>query len=287
MILGYNTNGLNNHSMLAGLELLDRIGYRSVAITVDHGWLSPHDANCQQLKTVKEFLQAKHFTNVIETGARFLLDPNQKHFPTLLSNGAGESIRRIDFLKYCIDVAAELESDCVSLWSGIKPPADTAQVSFERLVENLRIVLEYAETKDVDIGFEPEPGMLIETTTDFARLLERCDSPRLKLTLDVGHLLCSGEVPIEKYIQKWAEKLVNIHIEDMKPGVHEHLMFGEGEMPFPAIIDSLATVGYQGGVHVELSRHSHNAAVIAQESYDFLQALWPHFGRKEFGERHL
>lgn len=274
MIIGYNTNGLSNHRAQDGLELLAKTGYRSVAITVDHGWLSPHDADSPtQIQQFKHFLQANGCSSVIETGARFLLDPKKKHSPTLLHFKESEVQKRIDFLKYCIDVGVELESDCVSIWSGTKPSNISFNVAVERLVENLRPVLEYAELRGIDIGFEPEPGMLIDNTGRFERLLHLIDSPRLKMTMDIGHLFCLSEIPIANYIEKWADYLVNIHIEDMKSGVHEHLMFGEGQIYFPPVIESLRNVGYKRGVHIELSRHSHNAAEVVKESYDFLAPI--------------
>ena len=52
---------------------------------------------------------------------------------------------------------------------------------------------------------------------------------------------------------------MNIHIEDMVQGVHEHLMFGQGTMDFPSICEALRRISYEKGVHVELSRHSHMA----------------------------
>ena len=43
-------------------------------------------------------------------------------------------------------------------------------------------------------------------------------------------------------------------------------MFGEGEMDFPPIIAALAEIGYDGGVHVELSRHSHDGPDAAAQA---------------------
>ena len=274
MIIGYNTNGLANHSAEDALNLLAKTGYRSVAITIDHGWLSPKDPKSKvQLQQMKHFLKEHRFSNVIETGARFLLDPTHKHAPTLLDSDPDKARKRIEFLKYCIDVGAELESDCVSLWSGIKPADISFNSAVERLVNNLRPVLEYEDLRGVDIGFEPEPGMLIDNTGRFERMLHLIDSPRLKMTLDIGHLFCLSEIPIANYIEKWADRIINIHIEDMKAGVHEHLMFGEGQIYFPPVIESLRDVNYKRGVHIELSRHSHNAAQIVKESYEFLAPI--------------
>jgi L-ribulose-5-phosphate 3-epimerase len=143
----------------------------------------------------------------------------------------------------------------------------------ERLSDSLRAVLRHATNSGVTLGFEPEPGMFIDTLKSFHRLLQWIDAPHLELTLDVGHLWCQGELPIADYISRWGPRIVNVHIEDMRAGVHEHLMFGEGEMRFAPIIDALAKVGYRGALHVELSRHSHEAPAAAQKAYDFLRPL--------------
>ena len=140
-------------------------------------------------------------------------------------------------------------------------------------MKNLEPVLAHADQRGIDIGFEPEPGMLIDTTGRFERLVHLVDSPRFKMTMDIGHLFCLSEIPIANYIEKWADYLVNIHIEDMISGVHEHLLFGEGQIYFPPIIESLRGVGYNRGVHIELSRHSHNAAQVIKESYSFLAPI--------------
>ena len=274
MLIGYNTNGLAHHDPFDALELLADVGYQSVAITIDHGLLSPRDPQSDvQLQRVKHFLKSNQLQNVIETGARFLLDPHEKHAPTLLDPDPERVQIRIDFLKYCVDVGVELDSDCVSLWSGIKPSGSSFNSSLDQLARNLSIVLEYAEDRGIDIGFEPEPGMLIDSTGRFERMIHLVDSPRLKMTMDIGHLFCLSEIPIANYIEKWQDYLVNIHIEDMQAGVHEHLMFGDGQIYFPPVIESLLKVGYSRGVHIELSRHSHVAAQTVRQAFDFLNPI--------------
>ena len=78
-----------------------------------------------------------------------------------------------------------------------------------------------------------------------------------QLTVDMGHVHCLDEGDIPALVRTWGPRIVNVHIEDMVRGVHEHLMFGEGTMSFPGICQALREIGYSGGLHVELSRHSH------------------------------
>jgi sugar phosphate isomerase/epimerase len=137
----------------------------------------------------------------------------------------------------------------------------------------LRTIIDHADRRNVMLGFEPEPGMFIDTMARYEQLLQRIDAPCLKLTLDLGHLHCLGETPIADHIRRWAPRLVNVHIEDMKCGVHEHLMFGDGEINFPPLMQALRDTNYAGGAHVELSRHSHMAPNAARQAYDFLRPL--------------
>ncbi len=271
MIPGYNTNGLAHHELFDAVTLLAELGYRSVAITIDHGVLQPGSAELrQQIDRLRLVLAQLNMRSVIETGARFLLDPRVKHEPTLLSAGESDRQRRIDFYKHAIDRAAELGSDCVSLWSGVLREQIGRDEAMDRLAAGLDRVLQYAAGQGVAIGFEPEPGMLIDSMQRYEELLGRIDAKNLLLTLDVGHLHCQGEVPIADRIRRWGPRIVNVHLEDMRAGVHEHLMFGEGEIDFPPLIAALDEIGYRGGLHVELSRHSHEAPDAAKKAMEFL-----------------
>jgi len=274
MRLGYNTNGLAHHRWEDALALIAETGYRSVAITVDHHCLPPWSPTLPgDVQQMCEVLRRYDLHCVIETGARFLLDPRRKHAPTLLSSTDDERERRQQFLRYCVDLAAALNADAVSFWSGTDHDQTPSEVLWTRLTDGCRGLVEYAERQSVRLAFEPEPGMFLQTGDEFQRLLEAVDHPSFGLTLDVGHVHCLQDGSIAEHIRRWPDRLWNIHIEDMQPGVHEHLPFGEGSIDFPAVFTALREIGYTGGVHVELSRHSHDAPTQLRKSFAFLQAL--------------
>lgn len=273
MLLGYNTNGLAHHDPQQALELLADIGYQSVALTLDHQWLNPFHADWRrQLQQLAQLLPQLGLACTLETGARFLLDPRRKHWPPLVVTPALAEPRR-NLIRHAMEVAGPLGAKVISIWSGTAPDGLDDQTVLDNLTANLELLLREAERYDVILGFEPEPGMAIDTMRRWERLQQWLSHPRLRLTLDIGHLFCQGEVPLADYIQRWAAQTVNIHLEDMRAGVHDHLMFGEGEMSFPPIVAALKSSGYAGPVHVELSRHSHDAANIARRAFAFLQPL--------------
>lgn len=255
---GYVTNGLVAHRLEDALRLLADCGYDGVALTLDHVHFDP-DAPSMPARaaSLRALLDQLGLSCVVETGARFALDPRRKHFPTLLTEGRGKRVR---MLCRAIDVAAELGAPVVSLWSGAAPSNLTPSVAWERLLEGVEQVLAHAERRGVRLGFEPEPGMFVERLDDFRALDRRLGHPdALGLTLDIGHCVCLEPVPVAECVRRGADRLVHVHIEDMRRGVHEHLMFGDGELDLPVALAALTEIGYNGLVAVELSRHAHAA----------------------------
>jgi L-ribulose-5-phosphate 3-epimerase len=271
---GYNTNGFAHHRLEDALSVLAELGYGSAALTLDHHVLNPFEPDLPgRTDALRKILEGLNLRCVIETGARFLLDPRRKHQPTLISPTAEERERRLDFLCRSVEIARELGADAVSFWSGAAADPAPPETLMERLVDGCLRLCDFAEMRNVRLAFEPEPGMFIDTMSRFAELYEAMRSPWFGLTLDLGHLHCQGEVPIAAHIRERRDILWNVHIEDMRRDVHDHLTFGEGEMDFPPLLRALADIGYQGGVHVELSRHSHDAVNVARRALEFLRAL--------------
>src|SRR5688500_14251576 len=124
MLLGYNTNGFTSHALDDALRVIGGLGYRSVGITLDHAALNPYGADPDgDIARVGALLRELDLVPVIETGARFLLDPWRKHRPTLMDQDDTDRRRRADFLARAIDIAARLRAPAVSLWSGAAPVA--------------------------------------------------------------------------------------------------------------------------------------------------------------------
>ena len=276
MRLGYNTNGLAHHRLADAVSVLAEEGYQSVAITLDAGALDPYDdpSNlARQTAAIRRLLDRHGLGRVVETGARYLLNPRLKHDPTLMDPDPARRALRVDFLRRAIDLAVELDAEAVSFWSGILRDDAPEEAAMDRLADALRPVLVHAETQGVRLAFEPEPGMFIDTFDRFDRLDRLIRHPLFDLTVDLGHVHCIEPGAVADHVLRWGPRIANVHIEDMIQGVHDHLMFGEGTMDFPPIIEALRAVDYKGGVHVELSRHSHMGVDAARRARDFLTPL--------------
>lgn len=273
MILGYNTNGFAHHRLSDVLEIIAELGYRGVALTPDVNHLNPFQPDhslSRRLKRLVNVLWKKRLDCVIETGARFLLDPMRKHQPTLVSPTADGRYERLAFLNRCLSIAKRLNARHVSLWSGAAADDASYRAVMSRLVDGCKRLADAAAKKNVRLAFEPEPGMFIDTMDKFAELHAKVNHPHFGLTLDIGHLVCQDELPVGKHIEAWKHCLWNVHIEDMRAGVHDHLMFGEGEVNFIDVFAALKAIEYTGMVSVELSRHSYDAVNTARKAKEFL-----------------
>lgn len=269
--LGYNTNGFAHHRLEDSLPILADLGYEAVAITLDHYALNPFAKDLhRQMGEIRNWLERLKLRCVIETGSRFLLDARRKHQPTLISPSAWEREYRLEFLQRAIWIAEALGAECVSFWSGTAVDAAPEAELWQRLEHGCRVLCESAELRDIALVFEPEPGMFVDTTEGYCELSRRVSSPRLALTLDIGHVHCQGE-PIVETILGQRGRLKNIHMADMRRGVHDHLPFGQGEIDFAPVLHALQDAGYGGGVYVELSRHSHDAVETAAAAIRFLR----------------
>lgn len=274
MFFGYNTNGFADHRLEDAIKILADLGYGGLALTADYHTIDPlADHWRERARRIDRKLRDAGMGVVVETGARFILDIRRKHQPTLLDADRHNALDRLHFLEACIRLAADLDADCVSFWSGTPTGDSPPKIHMARLVEACLRLCDFAEGRKVRLAFEPEPGMFIDTMDKFAELHGKVNRPNFGLTLDVGHLQCNGELPIGDHIRKWKDSLWNVHIEDMRRGKHEHLMFGEGEIDFQHVLNSLREIGYKRGVYVELSRHSHDAVETAKKSLAFLKAI--------------
>ena len=268
---GYGTNGFANHRLTDALTVIAELGYTGVALTLDHDHLDPFAPElARRVSRTADQLLDLGLAVVIETGARYLLDPWRKHAPTLLHD---DRKLRLDFLRRAVAVGADLGAEAVSFWAGVRPAEVDERTAWQRLVDGCAEVTEAATTAGVPLGFEPEPGMLVPDIAGWRRLHAELGAPSMfGLTLDIGHCRCLEPQPVPECVTAVAGHLVNVQIDDMRRGIHEHLEFGTGEIDFPPVLRALRDGGYRGLVAVELPRHSHAAPAVARASLAFLRA---------------
>ncbi|HWO65701.1 MAG TPA: EboA domain-containing protein [Umezawaea sp.] len=251
----YGTNGFADHRLGDALRVIADLGYTGVALTLDHRHLDPFSPTlAADVADLAADLDRLGLAVVVETGARFLLDPWHEDAPTLL-HADGEP--RLDLLMLALDVAADLGAEAVSFGSGAKPVDVPDDVAWDRLVDGCALLAKAAEEVRVPLGFEPAPGTFVADLDGFDRLRSRLGEPEFfGLALDFGR---HRRVPARA-----GPHLVTVRLRD----VPEHLGGGID-------LTALDEVGYRGLVTAERPRHGHTAPTAARESLELLRgAHW-------------
>lgn len=271
--VGYGTNGFADHPLDDVVSVLDRLGYRGLALTLGHPHLDPFAPDAVQTAArLRERLDGLGWRVVVETGTRYLLDPFRKHRPNLLDDDAAP---REAFLRRAIELGAVLGADCVSLWSGVLPSGVHADRAADRLRERLAPIVADAAAAGVPLAFEPEPGMLVETVADALALHADLGAPEsLGLTVDLGHCVVVEPDGVVGALRAAGPLLRNVQVDDMLPAAHEHLELGHGALDLAAALRTLDELDYRGLAAVELPRHSHDAPGVAARSLTALHDAW-------------
>ncbi|MBE7492333.1 MAG: sugar phosphate isomerase/epimerase [Planctomycetes bacterium] len=268
MKLGYNTNGFGFHRLEDAIAIIAETGYSVVALTLDVHHLNPFEASAAEVNEIARLLHRHKLECVIETGARFLLDPRRKHRPTLIDD---EPDTRVHFMHRAAEIAGDLGALALSYWSGARPEqgGHGDDELFRRLAFQADKLEQLARRHGTLAALEPEPGMLVESMADYDRLAALMGY-RPGLTLDIGHLQCVEDEPPSVYPCKYRDVLYNLQLDDMRRGAHQHLFFGEGDIDFAAVFAALKQIGYEGPACVELSDASRNAVETARRAKQFL-----------------
>lgn len=266
MRFAYNTNGLAHHRLDDALSLLADTGYDGVALTLDVHHLDPTAPSTRDdARRVAARCRELGLGVVVETGARFLLDPRRKHHPTLVSDDAADRARRLAFLDECCVLAEVLEAEALSFWAGVSPDPR----AWDWLVDGVQQLVTRWSGHGFGLALEPEPGMVVADCADW----ERLGIEGLTLALDTGHCLVAGDLDPAEAVRRYTDRLGTVAVEGMRRGVHEHLPVDEGDLDLPAVLAALQ--GFSGLVTVEQSRDSHRADVLVPHTLDVLRAALP------------
>ena len=273
MKIGFSANAFTNFSLIDAIQRISNAGYDGIEIVVDspHAFLPLSDKQIEEIKhNLKSYDLLVSNLNANTVTGWYSNERNIEKFEPSLSN-KNETLRnwRIDYTKKSIQLAKELESDSICITTGIKH-VENMNYEISILKKSLSTILEFAETYDIKIAIEYEPGLLVENSEDVLELSRNFKN--LGLNLDTCHVAVLNENFVE-LIQKFKDRIFHTHISDCKDSVHYHLIPGRGEIDFCEIHSSLKKINYNGFLTAELYTYAENPEEALSETFNFLKNL--------------
>ena len=149
-------------------------------------------------------------------------------------------------------------------------PGVTAEQALDHIHEVFSRLVPVLETTDTVVALEPLAPTetdVLTTAAETCRLIERIDSPHVRLHLDVKAMSSEAE-PIPDIILASARHLEHFHAND------ENLQGpGFGAVDFAPIFTALDEVRYAGWVSVEVFDYAPGAERLARESIDYMRRI--------------
>jgi sugar phosphate isomerase/epimerase len=214
---------------------------------------------------------------VSNVNAFTLFATGDTYHPTWIEDDAAKRDERVAHTLACVELAQQLGAKTVSLQPG--GPMIGSKISREkaaiRFADGLSHVLPSAQRYGVTLCIEPEPGLFIESSSEYMQFKTEffVKEPLVKMNCDIGHLFCVGEDPAA-VIRSIPEQIAHVHLEDIgKNRVHQHLAPGKGVIDFASVFAALDEITYAGWVTVELYPYETTAAEVARAAMEFLRPL--------------
>ncbi len=268
MRFAYSTNAYTRRPLAEAIRDVKARGFDGVEILAD----SPHAFPDRRLdaRALKAVLAETGLPVVNLNGNTTLgLDAERRDpegfWPGLLDPDAATRALKVDYLRRLLDLARLLGSPAVCTASGRRPAGTSERDADSRLRDGLASVLDYASRAPaVRLGIEYEPGFHVGSMEPLLRLIDDLKHPLLGVNLDLGHAVCVGEDPAAA-IAAFGPRIWNVHLEDIRGRVHEHLVPGRGDVDFAAIGDALRAAGYAGHVTLELYPYKDDPGAAGEE----------------------
>jgi len=224
-----------------------------------------------------------HLTPARRREVRKLLDEHGIDLSSMLpapSGGPGnnpaspcseERKHTIAHYKELIELTAEWGGKTLIYLPGWQIYGTTRRQAWQWSREALTEIAQTAGEHGITLVIEPtaHDSNLCESADDAIELMEDVSSEAVKLMFDTFHVIYRRDV-ITDYVYRMGQNLRHVHVSD-----NDRLPPGAGSADFPAFVDALIDIGYDGYLTMETGFHRRGISPDqdAREGLEYLRPL--------------
>jgi len=276
--LAFSTNAYTRHSLPEAVRRIADHGYAGVELLGDdpHAYFpnfedADRDALLEALSNTD--LAVSNINANTAMGYYDDAPPSAFFEPSVIRADDEAREWRIEYTKRAIDLAETVGSPAVCLATGRPLPGTTPGEARDYLRESLHEILDYAEARDIEVGIEFEPELLIENTDEVLEVIDEVAGTRWAST--------SMSATRPSTARTWpkasapapapSRASTSRDIVGGRRGKHYHRIPGEGNLDFQAIFDALEDIGYDGFATLELYTYPDEPDRAAREAFEALE----------------
>lgn len=127
------------------------------------------------------------------------------------------------------------------------------ETTYKRSLNALMELKETAEQYKVEIGLENVWNKFLVSPMEMRQFIDTIGSPYVGSYLDVGNILFNGYP--EHWIKILGERIKKVHFKDYRVaagGLHGFVDLLAGDINYPAVMEALKSIGYDGWVTAEM-----------------------------------
>ncbi len=273
MKFAFSTNAFRRFSLLETIKVLGDMGYQGVEIMADVPHAYPTGLTDADILEVRKALDL-YGLEISNINAFMHHADGDTYHPTWIEADAAMRAKRVNYTLRCIDMAEKLGARTISTEPGGPLEGLTPGEGFRFFREGLAAIEGRAREKGIRVLIEPEPGLLIENSRQFLRIIRELDPAVFGLNFDIGHFFCVGEDPAT-LVKELADHTCHFHLEDIAADrKHHHLLLGHGAIDIAGVLRAIDGTGYEGFVTVELYTYEDRPVEAARMSLNYLQELY-------------
>ena len=297
--LAFSSNAFKRYSLEDSIKEIAKIGYRGVEILCDIPHAYPPHFKEEHIRSLKKTLGSSSI-QISNLNTFTLFAIGDTYHPSWIEEDNRRRETRIQHTIECIRLAKKIgakhlstepggpvtpvtSSSSSSSSSSSPSPSPSSSISSQQqprdrdrleeiFLDGLARVAQIAEEEDIKVLIEPEPGLLVENSSQFKKLMTKkiLNSKYIRLNFDIGHFYCVNEDPA-KVTLELSDYVEHFHLADIAyTRIHNHLIPGRGSIDFRSVFDAIDDIGYRGFVTVELYPYQDNPVDAAKEAYDYL-----------------
>jgi sugar phosphate isomerase/epimerase len=269
MRLAFSTNAFVHTDLDTAINQIAEVGYDGVEILCDQPHAIPGRLTPAEIRAIPETVRraGMEISNLNAFPTWYL---GNTFRPTWIHEA--EAPQRIEHTRLALDLAGTWGVPCVSTSPGgpLDPGMDR-QEALDRFRRGLESLYPDCRRNNARILIEPEPHLLIETSTEFLEFAETLDPECIGLNFDIGHFFCAWEDPAA-LVPELAHWTHHYHLEDIHENrLHHHLTPGRGAIDLIGVLKAIRATEYDGWVTVEVYPRADAPQEAARESIDYLK----------------